>query len=167
MRRHGRTDTVVLYWFRTPPYVKVGRTALDPETRHLLEELYPDISFDWNRILREAPQPLPEHEAIRRKEQRDARDARRRRKRPVEEPESLESMPAEAADAEEELLATTAADDLDADFAESADVKPSEDIAGSPPPTNAAAPDGAATGKRRRRRRRRKRPGGNPSSGSV
>ncbi len=159
VRREGRTDTVVLYWFRTPPYVKVGRPALDEETRRQLEELYPDITFDWNRILREQPQPLPEREAVRRKEQRDARAARKKRKRPVD-----ETGPAVADTDEPGMI-----DEAESDFEEASPVQTSEDSvsldstvvpSGAPP----AAPGGA---KRRRRRRRRKRPGGTPPNGSV
>jgi hypothetical protein len=172
VRNQGRTETVVLYWFRTPPYIKVGRTALDAETRQQLEELYPDITFDWNRILREPPQPLPEREAVRRKEQRDAREARRKRKRPLETPELAEPAersdleePAEPAPEREEDLTAEPPDETETDFFETAAVPTTEDSAppaGSPSPS---APAGA--GKRRRRRRRRKRPGGSPPNGSV
>lgn len=84
VRRDGRTEPRVLYWFRTPPYVKVGRAAIDPEAMRRLESEYPDISFDWDKILREPPQQMPEALAARRREHREAREARRRRKRPDE-----------------------------------------------------------------------------------
>jgi len=42
----------VLYWFRTPPGVKVGRAALDAEAIRRIEELNPGITFDWPRILK-------------------------------------------------------------------------------------------------------------------
>jgi hypothetical protein len=42
----------VLYWFRTPPGVKVGRAALDEEAIRLIEQLNPGIEFDWTRILK-------------------------------------------------------------------------------------------------------------------
>jgi hypothetical protein len=81
VKRRGRTETRILYWFRTPPYVKVGRAAIDEEAMRLLEERHPDVAFDWSRILREPPQQLPEQQALRRREHRDARDARRKKKR--------------------------------------------------------------------------------------
>lgn len=84
VRRDGRTEPRVLYWFRSPPYVKVGRAAIDPEAMRHLESEYPDISFDWDKILREPPQQMPEALAVRRREHREAREARRRRKRPDE-----------------------------------------------------------------------------------
>jgi hypothetical protein len=84
IKRHGTTGARILYWFRTPPYVKVGRAALDDEAMRLLEECHPGVSFDWGRILREAPQQVPEEQAARRREHRDAREAKRKKKRPAE-----------------------------------------------------------------------------------
>jgi hypothetical protein len=51
-RRRGKGRARLLYWFRTPPEVKVGRSALDEEAIRLIEELNPDIDFDWTRILK-------------------------------------------------------------------------------------------------------------------
>lgn len=51
-RRRGKGRPRLLYWFRTPPEVKVGRAALDEEAIRLIEELNPDIEFDWTRILK-------------------------------------------------------------------------------------------------------------------
>lgn len=61
-RRRGKGRARLLYWFRTPPEVKVGRSALDEEAIRLIEELNPDIDFDWTRILKgdgptEEPRP--------------------------------------------------------------------------------------------------------------
>ncbi len=42
----------MLYWFRTPPGVKVGRAALDEDAIRLIEQLNPEIEFDWTRILK-------------------------------------------------------------------------------------------------------------------
>jgi hypothetical protein len=42
----------VLYWFRTPPGVKVGRAALDDDAIRRIEQLNPGITFDWPRILK-------------------------------------------------------------------------------------------------------------------
>ena len=46
----GRAQRI-LYWFRTPPGVKVGRPALDEEAIRWIEEHNPDIEFDWPKIL--------------------------------------------------------------------------------------------------------------------
>jgi hypothetical protein len=83
VHRQGRGEPRVLYWFRTPPHVKVGRSAFDPETIRLLEAQHPDIAFDWNRMLEEPPQPLPP-EQDRRREAREAREARQARRRRIE-----------------------------------------------------------------------------------
>ena len=76
--RQGRPR--ILYWFRTPPGVRVGRAALDEDAIRLIEEHHPDIQFDWPQILngeeepappaagrgreREAPRPLPRASAM-------------------------------------------------------------------------------------------------------
>lgn len=51
-RRRGRSRSRVLYWFRTPPGVRVGRAALDPDAIRLIEAHNPDVTFDWPRILK-------------------------------------------------------------------------------------------------------------------
>ena len=56
-RRRGRARTRILYWFRTPPGVKVGRSALDESAIRSIEERNPDIEFDWASILKEQPPP--------------------------------------------------------------------------------------------------------------
>jgi hypothetical protein len=51
-RRRGKARSRILYWFRTPPGVKVGRAALDESAIKLIEEHNPDVEFDWTRILK-------------------------------------------------------------------------------------------------------------------
>ena len=41
----------LLYWFRTPPHLRVGRTPFDDDAMRLLENQYPDVEFDWTRLL--------------------------------------------------------------------------------------------------------------------
>ena len=53
--RRGKTPRL-LYWFRTPPNVKVGREPFDADARRALEAQNPDISFDWTAI---AETPIP------------------------------------------------------------------------------------------------------------
>jgi hypothetical protein len=56
--RAGERDApVLLYWFRSPPHVKMGRAALDEETVRVLEDTHPAVDFDWPRILATRPQP--------------------------------------------------------------------------------------------------------------
>lgn len=76
----GRGDaTSLLYWFRTPPHVKVGRSAFDEEAIRLLEEQHPEIEFDWDRILAARPPAPPEPRETRysRAERRQPREGRR------------------------------------------------------------------------------------------
>lgn len=61
----------MLYSFRTPPGVKVGRSALDEEAIRLIEQLNPEVEFDWARILKGQGQPVTEA--------RPPADARRQR----------------------------------------------------------------------------------------
>jgi hypothetical protein len=52
-RSRGKGQSRILYYFRTPPDVRVGRGALDEEAIRLLEEHNPQIEFDWTRILKQ------------------------------------------------------------------------------------------------------------------
>jgi hypothetical protein len=60
--QRGPQQTRVLYLFRSPSYVKLGRRPLDDEAREALEHTHPDVSFDWTVLGREAiPPRAPEH----------------------------------------------------------------------------------------------------------
>lgn len=74
VRRQGRSGQRILYWFRTPPGVRVGRPALDEEAIRWIEEHNPDIEFDWQKILEARPPSAPPPA--------DARPRRGRRDRP-------------------------------------------------------------------------------------
>jgi hypothetical protein len=106
-RRRGRGRPRLLYWFRTPPGVKVGRAALDEEAIRLLEELNPEVEFDWTRILKgegaESAPARPYRAEVRRGDrQRRAdlhrpADLRRDQAHPVPVPrERAETEPAES-----------------------------------------------------------------------
>jgi hypothetical protein len=58
--RHGHGSTRVLYLFRSPANLRVGRTALDGEVREALEHTHPDLNFDWNALARDAIVSRPE-----------------------------------------------------------------------------------------------------------
>ena len=91
-KRRGRARSRILYWFRTPPGVKVGRAALDEDAIRMIEEHNPDIDFDWTRILKGGGEPTPERE--RRAEPRpEPRPARLERATP---PQAVEVEAAEA-----------------------------------------------------------------------
>ena len=59
--RRGKTRQRVLYWFRTPPNVKVGREPFDAPVMRALEAQYPGVKFDWDQ-LRHTPIPSIEPE---------------------------------------------------------------------------------------------------------
>ncbi len=50
-RRQAKGHPRILYWFRTPPGIRVGRAAIDEDAIRVLEESHPDLQFDWPRIL--------------------------------------------------------------------------------------------------------------------
>jgi hypothetical protein len=45
-----RQRTRILYVFRTPGGVRVGRDPLEPEVQRQIEAQYPDIPFNWNAV---------------------------------------------------------------------------------------------------------------------
>jgi hypothetical protein len=157
--RRGKVRARILYFYRTPPDVRVGREPFDPAVRRALETQNPDVAFDWRQIL-ETPIPSAETERWRerRRQERAERAAR-------------QSAPAEEAGADAgggEGDTTPDADEADAG-AEATKVAPeSSEVVGQitappPPPRPASLEGGAASGAgseagaRRRRRRRGRR----------
>ena len=70
-RDGNRQRSRVLYVFRTPGSVRVGRTALDRDVLRQIESRYPEIEFDWNAV-RENQQVIePAPEMRRRRPKRD------------------------------------------------------------------------------------------------
>ena len=78
VRRGGRSRQRILYWFRTPPGVKVGRPALDEDAIRWIEEHNPDIEFNWPKILE--AQPPADTTAEETRGRRSRRDKSERRK---------------------------------------------------------------------------------------
>jgi hypothetical protein len=78
-QRRGRAGaTRVLYAFRTPPGVKVGRDPFDPEVRRRIEAQNPGVDFDWPRLSNiPAAPPDVEHWRERRRLEKAARLARK------------------------------------------------------------------------------------------
>lgn len=78
--RRGRPSRPrILYWFRTPPGVKVGREPFDEPVRRALEAQNPDVIFDWKKIAQAKMPPPAEIEPWRerRRAEREAKQARR------------------------------------------------------------------------------------------
>jgi len=111
--KRGRTRTKVLYWFRTPPGVRVGREPFDEATQRSLEAKYPSVAFDWKRIV---STPIPSADAEkwreRRREERAAKRARKAREQADSDTATSES--AEALEAADTLEAAEALEPSDA-----------------------------------------------------
>jgi hypothetical protein len=70
----------LLYWYRTPPNIRVGRGALDEFARRTLERRYPDVTFDWEALANTPiPPPAPDVEKWRerRRQEKAVRQAAR------------------------------------------------------------------------------------------
>jgi hypothetical protein len=50
-REGNRQRSKILYMFRSPGGVRVGRTALEPDVLRQLESRYPEIDFDWKAVI--------------------------------------------------------------------------------------------------------------------
>ena len=68
----GASELRLLYWFRTPSNVEIGRLALDSDSIRNIEKSNPELAFDWNEILKAKPAPVSE-KSPGRSEQRPAR----------------------------------------------------------------------------------------------
>jgi hypothetical protein len=94
-KRRGRSRSRILYWFRTPPGVKVGRSALDEDAIRLIEEHNPAVDFDWTRILKGGGEPSEPRkpEPPRRDMRQQAPNQRPPRREPVRESTPPASVP--------------------------------------------------------------------------
>jgi hypothetical protein len=112
-RRSGRNRSRILYWFRTPPNVKVGRAPLDEEAIREIEKHHPDLEFDWTKILETQP---PAQAPVERPERRTRRGARPgesgRAERTRRRPRGEQPMATTAAPAESSAAVTVPVDDL-------------------------------------------------------
>jgi hypothetical protein len=148
----------ILFWFRTPPQVKVGREPFSEEIRQAIESQNPDLKFDWTRLMATSPPPLDvQRWRERRRLERAARQAAR------EEPEP------DVADADTGVTEELPIDDIepprhsieavvDADAVEHPDHAGLAGQPAAPAVSGASASDasGAVSTEPRRRRRRRR-----------
>jgi hypothetical protein len=133
--RRGKVKPRVLYWFRSPPGVRVGREPFDEGVRRALEAQNPGVTFDWRSIV-EAPIPSADADKWR---------ERRRVERAAKQALSAPDIEDEAADA------------IDGDS--SSDGAPSPETAVAAAPNEPASQNGVDPARKRRRRRRGRRPG--------
>ncbi len=146
-REEGVLRMRVLYWFRTPPDVEVGRPALDAEAIRDIEASNPGLTFDWDEILKAKP-PAAARD-------RDGREGRERGSRRRGRGTSARSGAAAAAAGTQERSSPAAGPG--ASVAAETGTPPA---AGGPPAGGGAADAPAARPGRRRRRRRRRAGGG-------
>lgn len=165
--QRGKGRSRVLFWFRTPPHIKVGRLPFSDEVRRMVEAQNPGLAFDWARIVA-TPIPPPDEDHWR--ERRRAEKAARRAARTVEAGDA--DAAADEAHAEPAPViaeATSQHDEVAIDQA--------IETAGSPHagaddvPAEGAAPtsDSQARSSQEHRRRRRRRRGrhGHPGGATV
>jgi hypothetical protein len=147
--RRGKSRTRVLYWFRSPPDVRVGIRAFDESVQRALEARYPDVHFDWKTIL---STPIPSADTEKWRERRRAEKAERAARNAAAAEEA-----AEAPDADEDEPGSEPGD-APVVTADAQDAKlnsaPSE-TSSNPASSTPGAPGDAARRKRRRRRGRR------------
>src|SRR5436190_15445177 len=77
-RRGKPSKPRILYWFRTPPGVKVGREPFDESVRRTLEAQNPGVVFDWKKlsVIPQAPVDI-EYWREKRRAERAAKQSRR------------------------------------------------------------------------------------------
>ena len=116
-----RTGPRLLYWFRTPPNVRVGRLPLDETAIRAIEESNPELTFDWTKMLqvkaKMPPAPSPGRSSARRPG--GSRAAARRSGRPAAAP----APRGKGAGAEEPAAAASGAADIEAADIEAADIE--------------------------------------------
>jgi hypothetical protein len=164
----------VLYWYRTPPGVKVGREPFDEAMRREIEARYPAIGFDWKAITSaQPPPPDAEHWRERRRVEKAARLARQAEEQeeaavePVEDQRASGENVEGAAHGGTDVEVTGASLINDQGTAGAQDIGPSGQEAEAPPSSeshaSADSADAASVRSRRRRRRRgRRRAGPSP-----
>src|SRR5712691_7545010 len=109
--RRGKSRPRVLYWYRTPPNVRVGRAPFDEDVQRALEAQNPTVSFDWRKII---DAPIPSADVEKWRERRRAERAEKAARRSTAAVDAAE-VPATAAEAVE-------ADTEDVEAADGADI---------------------------------------------
>lgn len=158
MNRRGKSVSRVLYWYRTPPDVKVGREPFDAAVRQALEAQNPTVKFDWRQILET---PIPSADADKWRERRRAERSERAARQALDEqdePVTVAAVPAGVPDPPDPLAAMTA-EAVSGEGPDSPAVEPLGTAAIEPAAATAAG-EASSSGLTRRKRRRRR--GGRP-----
>ena len=166
--RRGKTRARVLYWFRTPPSVKVGREPFDPELRRAIEAQNPGVTFDWRKIVET---PIPSADAEKWRERRRVERAERAARRPPVSqaataviPESIDEAPDDQEPDDDQPPGEMLDVSIDAAERQADALEPTEEslvadaasIETPASPASAVNPESSSQHRRRRRRRRRR-----------
>ena len=165
--RRGKSRPRVLYWYRTPPNIKVGRAPFDAEVQRALEAQNPNVVFDWRKIL-DAPIPSADVEKWRERRRAERAEKAARRATPAADAAEAPAAAAEAVEADaEDIEIADGADigDAGADEMERPDAAAAAEASAGPGPNASADPN--AIRKRRRRRRHRGRRPDSPSASDT
>jgi hypothetical protein len=175
--RSKQTRPRILFWFRTPPQVKVGREPFSEEIRQAIESQNPDLRFDWPRLMSVQPPPIDvQRWRERRKLERAARQAVREAPEPEREAEApeadtngaTEDVPLDDVDTPRHSIEAVVDADADAHHAPVLHAaSPAEEPAVSSDSTSDSAGAGASPNRRRRRRRRGRRHGHGQAGGAT
>ena len=153
--RSKQTRPRILFWFRTPPQVKIGREPFSEETRQAIESQNPNLKFDWPRLMAVQPPPVDvERWRERRRLERAARQAAREEAEPqVVETETNggDDLPVDDVDTPRHSIDAA----VEADPVEHPNVGAAPSAA--PAISEGQSSDGGASASSRRRRRRRRR----------
>jgi len=144
----------VLYVFRTPPGIKVGREPFDDTVRRTIEDQNPGVHFDWQKLsVILPPPPDVEYWRERRRAEKAAKQAQRDGERAESAPRDAASSTASQVAESDEGLASdeeAAEDETTAEVARSG-----SQAAEGPAPASMNPTDSPAREGHRRRRRRR------------
>jgi len=178
--RRGKTRARILYWFRTPPGVRVGRLPFDADVQRTIEAQNPGVTFDWKRLLA-TPIPPPSQDVERWRERRRLERAEKAARRALRTADAEVATEVEPESDEDDMASevgaglragSEASDDMAGDVEAGLRARPEADES-TPHSQQAIGPPSAPpSGKRRRRRRGRRRNkgpagGGSPSSNGV
>lgn len=153
----GKGRARVLFWFRTPPNVKVGRAPFSDDVRAMVEAQNPDLKFDWARI---TSTPIPSQDADHWRERRRAEKAARKAAR---EEEALEEGAGSTEAANDDEIHEPVADREPSSTAAEPVTSSSDPVTVAMPTTTSERASEVQAGdlperRRRRRRRRGRRP---------
>jgi hypothetical protein len=175
--RSKQTRPRILFWFRTPPQVKVGREAFSEEIRQAIESQNPGLRFDWPRLMSVQPPPIDvQRWRERRKLERAARQAAREAPEPergAEAPEAdtngaTEDLPMDDVDTPRHSIEAVVDADAHAHHTPVDHLaSPAAEPAVSSDSTSDFAGAGASPNRRRRRRRRGRRHGQGQAGGAA